>query len=135
MLRTQEGYLADRVIYPTERCRVEARLRDLRPVVLALRHEAIAYAVMALLLLVASVVHVIFPVRLFWGAVLGGAFGLFTSGFAFAFALYREVREELACLCSARLVLIMEEMHDEKVQAWVRRCTVATLRTKEGWRS
>jgi len=122
MIRTQDGYFADRVVYPSERFLVEARLSELRPVVLDLRHDAVAYAVVAIIAFVVSVVNIVFQIGgVFWGAVLGGSFGFFAVRTMFAVQVYRTLRAEFSRLCSVHTCLIMDEMTDAEAEAWMRR--------------
>ena len=121
MIRTQDGYFADRVVYPSERFLVEARLSELRPVVLDLRHDAVAYAVVAVIVFVVSVVNVVLAGGVFWGAVLGGSFGFFAARTMIAVQVYRTLRAEFSRLCSVRLCLIMDEAHDAETEDWMRR--------------
>lgn len=121
MLRTQDGYFADRIVYPNERFLVEARLNELRPVVLDLRHDALAYGVMAALVLVAAVANIFLGTGLLWGAVLGGSLGFFSVRAWFAVRVYRVMRAEFSRLCSVRTCLIMDEVHDAEAEFWMRR--------------
>jgi len=122
MFRTQEGYFENRVVYPSERYIVEARMRELRPVVLDLRHDAVAYAVVAVLVFAVSVVNIVLQAGgIFWGAVLGGSFGFFAVRASFAVQVYRVMRAEFSRLCSVRLCLITDEATDAETEAWMRR--------------
>lgn len=120
-LHTQEGYFADRVVYPNERFLVEARLNELRPVVLGLRHDALVYGVAAAVVLVIAVLNVLFGTGLFWGAALGGSLGFFAVRTSFAVQVYRLMRAEFSRLCQVRLCLIMEAAHDAETEMWMRR--------------
>ena len=110
MLRTQRGYFADRVSYPSERHLVEARLRMLRRVVLGLRHDWRAYAVAAAACLFAFLADVVLlpPSHLFWGAALGGSIAFFATRALDIRAAYLEAREEFGNLTMRRIALIMD---------------------------
>ncbi len=122
MLRTQDGYFADRIVYPNERFLVEARLNELRPVVLDLRHDVVAYAVMAALVFVVTAANIIFQASgIFWSGVFGGSLGFFAVRTSFAIQVYRVMRAEFARLTSQRIVLIMDEAADAESEFWMRR--------------
>ncbi len=121
MIRTQDGYFAGRVVYPTERSWVEAQLRELRPAVLDARHDFVAYLIVSVLLTVACVLVVLFPIHLFLAMAPAVSLVFFAAKAGITFESYRDAREAFSHLCSRRLVLVMDEANDAETEAWMRR--------------